>query len=505
MRATITRLLKLFIFSLVFCPMVEAAWYRSVSNPGTGVADYVGVIASDDIAIPAASGDVLKVVGNKWTAGPVATGSGSGDMTKAVYDIADNGKVDNADDVTCTGCVADGELASTFLKSVTADAPLSGSGTAGSHLVLSTAGTWSGNAGTASALAANGANCSAGSAAGGVTAAGVAEDCTAYLTALPALNSANIWVGNGSNVATAVTMSGDASLANTGAIAVNKTRLNVRNETGSQIASTKAVYVSGYNNLPLITLANNTAEIAHNVVGITVASINDQANGYIAVSGQCDAETNTWDVGTELYLSTAGALTSTTPTSGSVRHVAIVTVKANYPTGKLLIYSYPEENYFAGGANVDTIIRMGDTEGTYKTSFRDYTNNEVASINSDGALVAVSVAKSGGTSSQFLKADGSVDSSSYSIACTSSIKATDYTLTTSDCVVVGNTSGGEVKLTLPTAVGNTNVFHIKRSGANTLTVDTTSSQTIDGDLTAVLTVDNVNIDIHSDGSNWRIL
>lgn len=49
-------------------------------------------------------------------------------------------------------------------------------------LTLDTSGAWSGNAGTASALAANGSNCSAGQAAGGVTAAGAAEDCTDYWT-----------------------------------------------------------------------------------------------------------------------------------------------------------------------------------------------------------------------------------------------------------------------------------------------------------------------------------
>ena len=69
--------------------------------------------------------------------------------------------------------------AGAYLTAVTADSPLSGSGTSGSHLVLSTAGTWSGNAGTASALAANGTNCSAGNYPLGVDAAGNAETCTA--------------------------------------------------------------------------------------------------------------------------------------------------------------------------------------------------------------------------------------------------------------------------------------------------------------------------------------
>ena len=71
---------------------------------------------------------------------------------------------------------------------LTASSPLSLSnpvikvGGSNSVLTLDTSGTWTGNAGTASALAANAANCTAGSAAGGVTAAGAAEDCTDYWT-----------------------------------------------------------------------------------------------------------------------------------------------------------------------------------------------------------------------------------------------------------------------------------------------------------------------------------
>jgi hypothetical protein len=89
-----------------------------------------------------------------------------------------------------------------------------------------------------------------------------------------------------------VALSGDASLSNTGVLSVNKTRLNVRNETGTTIASTRAVYISGFNNFPLIALATNLTEATHNVVGITVAPITDQSNGYVAVTGQCDADTN---------------------------------------------------------------------------------------------------------------------------------------------------------------------------------------------------------------------
>lgn len=66
------------------------------------------------------------VTNNKWCIGDgsavqcnQAAPAGVGDMTKAVYDTGDNGKVDDAEDVTCTGCVADSELASSFVKTET--------------------------------------------------------------------------------------------------------------------------------------------------------------------------------------------------------------------------------------------------------------------------------------------------------------------------------------------------------------------------------------------------
>lgn len=198
------------------------------------------------------------------------------------------------------------------------------------------------------------------------------------------LNSANIFVGNGSNVAAGVAISGDASLSNAGVLGVNKTRLNVRNETGVTIGTSKAVYVSGFNNLPLIILADNTNEAKHNVIGITVGSIAHETNGILSTGGQCDAETNSWTVGDELYLSTSGELVNAEPTAGSVIHVGIVTVKANYPTGKILIYQLPEGNTMAAGSGQDLIIRMGDSAGAKKTSFRDYANAEVSYIDSNG-------------------------------------------------------------------------------------------------------------------------
>ncbi len=60
-------------------------------------------------------------------------------------------------------------------------------------------------------------------------------------------------------------------------------------------------------------------------------------------------------------------------------------------------------------------------------------------------------------------------------------------------------------LTLPTAVGNTNRYTIKNSGTGTITVNTTSSQTIDGSLTAVMSTQYSSIDVISNGTNWLLI
>lgn len=59
-------------------------------------------------------------------------------------------------------------------------------------------------------------------------------------------------------------------------------------------------------------------------------------------------------------------------------------------------------------------------------------------------------------------------------------------------------------LTLPTAVGNSNLYTIKNT-AGTTTIATTSSQTIDGSLTATISVANTSLSVVSDGANWLIV
>ena len=82
-------------------------------------------------------------------------------------------------------------------------------------------------------------------------------------------------------------------------------------------------------------------------------------------------------------------------------------------------------------------------------------------------------------------------------------KTAAYTLTATDHIVVG--TSGTWNATLPTAASVAGTeYIIKNSGTGTITVDTTSSQTIDGSLTFPLG-QYESITVVSDGSNWVII
>jgi len=81
-------------------------------------------------------------------------------------------------------------------------------------------------------------------------------------------------------------------------------------------------------------------------------------------------------------------------------------------------------------------------------------------------------------------------------------KTASYTLTNTDYLV--NWTSGTVNATLPTAVGITGqIFELKNSGTGIITILTTSSQTIDGNASGILTLlqwDSLRV--MSDGVNW---
>lgn len=98
--------------------------------------------------------------------------------------------------------------------------------------------------------------------------------------------------------------------------------------------------------------------------------------------------------------------------------------------------------------------------------------------------------------------------SSTGVVTAISTKTTAYTLTNDDRVILGNTSTAGFTLTLPTAAGRTGqTYTIKKisSDANTLTVATTSAQTIDGAATLATATQYARWTVVSDGANWQVI
>lgn len=82
-------------------------------------------------------------------------------------------------------------------------------------------------------------------------------------------------------------------------------------------------------------------------------------------------------------------------------------------------------------------------------------------------------------------------------------KTSTYTVTASDYTI--NCTSGTFTVTLPTAVSiSGRTYVIKNSGAGTITIATTSSQTIDGVTTKTLNTQYSGYTVQSDGANWII-
>lgn len=105
--------------------------------------------------------------------------------------------------------------------------------------------------------------------------------------------------------------------------------------------------------------------------------------------------------------------------------------------------------------------------------------------------VDVTISATGGSGSGIVRSINSV-----------SVPTTAGSASTTDYVYLVS---GTTTITLPDATaGNTNLYTIKNVGTGVVTVNTTSSQTIDGSLTITLPVQYTSVDIESDSANWNI-
>lgn len=104
--------------------------------------------------------------------------------------------------------------------------------------------------------------------------------------------------------------------------------------------------------------------------------------------------------------------------------------------------------------------------------------------------VNLTIAATGGSGSGITRSIQSISASQVA----DSAATTDYVYLVS----------GTTTLTLPDASTNTNLYTVKNVGTGIVTIDTTSSQTIDGNLTIVMPVQYTSVDLISNTTNWSI-
>jgi hypothetical protein len=161
-----------------------------------------------------------------------------------------------------------------------------------------------------------------------------------------------------------------------------------------------------------------------------------------------------------------------------------------------------------GAYNAGTDYAVGDSVDYNGSSYVMFNNAGAGTLPTNTTYWQV-VANKGDTGAAGASgsngADG-VDGDVYTTA-TQTGTTRNETATSSCKVILCDCTSNAITVNLPTAVGNTAKFEIKKidSSANAVTVDAFSTQTIDGGLTAVLQVQYESITIVTDGANWFLI
>ena len=298
-----------------------------------------------------------------------------------------------------------------------------------------------------------------------------------------------------------------------------------------------------------ISNVDNTSDATKNAAAVTLTN-KTIALGSNTVSGTL-AQLNTAITDADLAITTAANTFTGTQTISGTSVLAVLN-----DTDAVLGGAASARFHFQKGGNLGTLVGYnGATDFTLVaydgnvTIAADHDNNEATSVINlmiDGSVVGVvePAATATQASTVMTRAKGDarwqlLDSDLTAIAALSpadddfiqrkggvwtnrtvaQVKA-DLGLTgitRSITVTSGNVSAGAVAstdyvyivagahiVTLPTAVGNTNLYTINNSHTSDITLATTSSQTING-VTAPTLIPDQAVQIISDGTNWRIV
>jgi len=141
------------------------------------------------------------------------------------------------------------------------------------------------------------------------------------------------------------------------------------------------------------------------------------------------------------------------------------------------------------------------------TSITGTTNQVIASASTGAVTLSLPQSINSGASPTFNGANFTGIPSA-GVTYSYATKTSAYTILSTDYTIGGDATSASFAVTLPTAVGKPGQsFIIKKidSSANTVTVATTSSQTIDGATTYIMGYQYQSVTVQSNGANWLII
>ena len=269
----------------------------------------------------------------------------------------------------------------------------------------------------------------------------------------------------------AVTTSDAATLTNktiddySNNVGANSTHFRIK--AGATLAKGDVVKASGFTPGEQAIEVVKTASATDVAIGIVEQALNTGEFGTAVVIGELfNVNTNGLSVGAALYQNGAGGWTTTRPSSGLFQAIGHV-VRVNTNNGVISV-NIVNPQYVEASANTTNTLVLRDGSGNF-----------AASTVTAGRIMALRT------------------------------ETVDYSVQTTDEVILANAASGTQTITLPSATGNTGrSYLIKRltaSGAATINVTGTGGQTIDGAASVALPNQYDAVRVISTGTAWVML
>ena len=188
-----------------------------------------------------------------------------------------------------------------------------------------------------------------------------------------------------------------------------------KNTTGDQIDNAECVYISGSTGAnPEFGLAKADSPATHEVIAVATHDIANNELGLATAFGMVrDFDTSAWIAGTILYLSdtTAGALTSTAPTSPNLAIRIGLVIRSHANQGSIFVAIGPEHDQFVLALNgtltgVKETVATPDLSAATLTIDCDASNQHYLVVTANATTLAFDNVAAGKYGTITLKLDG---------------------------------------------------------------------------------------------------